>query len=123
MLWVDHENYYGPDRRRRRRWRWLERRVFDCAGSPPPLESALRLFRMRIIEAQGAGLDAFIDDAMALALLALIQDEPAAAVALIKLIDVAETGYERDVRPALYDALERVDAILSISRDASVQSG
>jgi len=118
MLWVDHENYFGPDRRRKPNGLRLvqERRRSNCAGAPPPLGTALRQLRMRVLEARGRDSDDFIAYAYGLAQLAELQHEPEAALALARLAVLAERGHElnRDVRPALYDALDEVETTLRV---------
>jgi hypothetical protein len=117
MLWVDHENYFGPDRRKNSGdLRIFERRRENCAGPPPPLGTALRQFRMRVIEACGRSGDAFIGRAYGLAQLAELQDEPDTAIALARLARLAERARERnsDVRPALYDGLDQVETTLRV---------
>lgn len=118
MLWVDQENYFGPDRRRKPNGLRLvqERRREDRAGPPPPLGTALRQLRMRVLDARGAAADAFIVHAHGMAQLAELQHEPEAALALARLAVLAERGREmnHDVRPALYDALDEVETTLRI---------
>jgi len=113
MLWVDHQNYFGPDRRRARvGLRLRERRHDDCAGTPPPLATALRQLRMRVIEARGPGAASFADRAQSVALLAQLNDEFEAADALSSLAMTAARARERDVRPILYEGLDRAHASL-----------
>lgn len=112
MLWVDQKCYFGPDRRRVRALRLRERRRIDCAGPPPPLATALRQMRMRVLDARGASAEAFADRAQSLALLAQSQDEPDAADCLSSLALVAARGRASDVRPALYEGLERTHAAM-----------
>jgi hypothetical protein len=116
MLWIDHENYFGPDRRKAAKLRLVERRRENCAGNPPPLGTALRQFRMRVLDAYGPRSDAFVARALGMAQLAEMQDEPEAATALARLAGLAERGRERraDVRPALYDGLDQVETTLRV---------
>jgi len=114
MLWVDHQNYFGPDRRRARgHLRLRERRRDDCAGTPPPLTTALRQLRMRVIEARGAGAATFADRAQSVALLAQINNEYEASDTLSSLAMTAARGREHDVRPILYQGLDRAHASLA----------
>ncbi len=115
MLWVDHEKYFGPDRRvKPSGLRLSERRRVNYAASPPPLPTALRQLRMRVLEARGAAAKNFADRANALALLAHDQQEFSAADALTSLANTAARGSDSDVRPALYTGLERVHAQLCV---------
>jgi hypothetical protein len=117
MLWVDHETYFGPDRRRKRSGlRLLDRRRMNRASEPPPLGTALRQFRMRVLDACGPDARAFVDHALGMAQLAEMQNEPDAAVALARLAALAERALERehDVRPALYDGLDQVETTLRV---------
>jgi hypothetical protein len=113
MLWVDHQNYFGPDRRRvRAALRLRERRHDDCAGTPPPLTTALRQLRMRVIEARGPGAAVFADRAHSVALLAQMNSEYEASDTLSSLAMTAVRARESDVRPILYEGLDRAHAAL-----------
>lgn len=113
MLWVDHDSYFGPDRRRKPGgMRIRERRRYDCAGPTPPLNTSLRQLRMRILDAQGAGAAKLADRANAVATLALHHGEHDAAHELSALAATALRGRNVDVRPALYKDLDRVHASL-----------
>jgi len=112
MLWVDHQNYFGPDRRFAYKLRLRERRHSNCAGAPPHLATAMRQLRMRIIEARGLGAQAFADRAQGTAILAQVNDEHEAADALSSLAMTAARGVERDVRSFLYQGLDRAHAEL-----------
>lgn len=124
MLWVDQESYFGPDRRRRRRLRLLERRRVNYAGPPPSLNTALRKLRLRVLDAQGAGTDAVICYTLGLSQLAQLNDEPDTAVALARLAAVAEKGRarERDVQTILYDGLDQVETTLRVHHAVSAKS-
>lgn len=112
MLWIDQESYCGLDRRHRLMMRLLERRRANLAGPPPPLATSLRRLRMRIIDVRGAGADAFVARAQAVAALARMQGEAAAADALLSLAELAAHGRNTDVRPSLHRALDEVHAAL-----------
>lgn len=113
MLWVDHESYFGPDRRRQRAGlRMRERRLDNYASSPPPLTTAMRQLRMRVLDAHGSSMDAFITRVHATSLLARDQGAHAAAAALLNLAAIAARSRMSDVRPALYEALDRAHAAL-----------
>ena len=113
MLWVDHQDYFGPDRRTKLAGlRLRERRRDNCAGNPPHLQTALRQLRMRVIEARGPGADAFAERAQSTALLAQMNDELDAADALSSLAMTAARGRTNDVRPILYEGLDRAHAAL-----------
>lgn len=113
MLWVDHANYFGPDRRRKLGgMRLRERRRYDCAGSPPPLPTALRQLRMRILEARGAEAATLSDRALGVAMLAADCGEDDAAAELSAFAATALRGRNGDVRQYLYAELDRVHASL-----------
>lgn len=113
MFWVDHQSYFGPDRRRvRGGLRLRERRRYDCAGPTPPLRTALRQLRMRVIDARGPGAGAFVERSTAVALLAEWSDEPDAACELSSLAVTAGRGADHDVRTALYEGLDRAHMAL-----------
>ncbi|WP_135211515.1 hypothetical protein [Vitreimonas flagellata] len=114
MMWVDQPSYFGPDRRRRAAsLRIRERRRENLAGHPPALNVALRQLRMQIIEARGPGLDRFIERAHSTSILAQENCEHDAADALSALSVYAARNRELDVRPALYQGLDRAHAALN----------
>ncbi len=116
MLWVNHENYFGSDRRRRSGGlRVRERRRYEFAGDPPPLPTALRQLRMRVLDAHGQGAAVFSERVRSVIMLAELHGETAAATALSSLAASALRGRTNDIRPELYKGLDRVHAAL---RDA-----
>jgi len=113
MLLVDHSSYFGPDRRRKSvGMRLRERRRYDYAGHAPPLNTALRQLRMRILEAQGAGAAALSDRAQGVAMLASSYGEHESAQELSAFAATALRGRNADVRPILYKDLDRVCAAM-----------
>lgn len=113
MLWVDHESYFGPNRRRKLGGlRIRERRRYDYAGDPPPLNTALRQLRMRILEAHGQGAVMLSDRARAVATLAIAHGELDAARELSAFAAAAARGRTADVRQSLYKDLDRVHAAM-----------
>ena len=116
MLWVDHSSYFGPDRRRKPGgMRIRERRRYDYAGNAPPLNTALRQLRMRILEAQGSGAAALSDRARGVAMLASSYGEHDSAHELSTFAATASRGRSADVRTILYTDLDRACAAM---RDA-----
>jgi len=113
MLWVDHDTYFGPDRRRKLGGpRVRERRRYDYAGNAPPLNTALRQLRMRILGAHGPAAANLSDRARGVANLAAAQGEHEAAHELSAFAASALHGRNADVRPMLYKELDRVHAAL-----------
>jgi len=113
MMWVDQDSYFGPDRRRKAGGlRVRERRRYNYAGQPPSLPIALRQLRMRVLDARGPAASHFADRTQAVALLAQMQGQYDASDGLASLAMQAARGVDRDVRPALYDGLDRVHAQL-----------
>jgi len=113
MLWVDHDSYFGPDRRRKSGGlRMRERRRYDFAGLPPSLPIAMRQLRLRVLDARGPGAGHFADRAQATALLAQMNHEMETSDELSSLAMTAARGINSDVRPALYDGLDRAHAAL-----------
>jgi hypothetical protein len=113
MKWIDHPNYFGPDRRRA----WfgvcvIDRRLDDFTGPPPPLSRAMRQLRQYVLDAHGERLDIFITRVESTALLARVDNEPETSAALLRLAAVAYLGKYRDVRPDLIDMLDRAHAAL-----------
>ena len=111
MLWVDHASYFGPDRRRKPGgMRIRERRRYDYAGPPPPLPTALRQLRMRVLEARGPEAATLSDRARGVAMLAAACGEHDAAAELSAFAATALRGRNADVRQHLYADLDRVHA-------------
>jgi hypothetical protein len=107
--WVDHKNYVGPDRRKKRNMRLSERREYDYGGNAPSLSAAVRQLRMHVLDAHGPGAAKFIDRVKAVAWLAQQANELKALAHLQKIAQVMEQqGLQRDMRNALYGALDRV---------------
>lgn len=92
--------------------RLRERRRYDCSGPAPSLSVAMRQLRMRILDARGVGAAAFADRTQAVALLAQLNGEPDAESELQSLAMIAMRGRAADIRPALYDGLDRAHAAL-----------
>lgn len=116
MKWIDHPNYFGPDRRRA--WfdvRVTERRCDDFAGLPPPLSTALRQLRQYVLDAHGERLDMFITRVKSTALLARMNHEPEVSAVLLRLAAIAYLGKIRDLRPDLIDMLDQAHAALRIA--------
>jgi hypothetical protein len=113
MRWVDHDSYFGPDRRRPRRgFRLLDRRRHDCAGEPPSLHNAMRHLRLRVIEATGSSAAQFADRVNATALLAQMQNEPEASFELSSLGESITRHMGEDLRLIIYNKLDRAQAVL-----------
>ncbi len=113
MLWVDNDSYFGPDRRRKLGGlRVRERRRYNYAGNAPPLNTALRQLRMRILDARGPAAAALSDRARAVASLAASHGEHDAAHELSAFAASALRGRNEDVRPTLYKDLDRVHAAM-----------
>ncbi|MEZ6022957.1 MAG: hypothetical protein R3C16_05990 [Hyphomonadaceae bacterium] len=114
--WVDHKNYFGPDRRKKRGMRLRERREYDYGGNPPSLSAAVRQLRMHVIEAHGPEAEKFIERLEAVAALAESAEETTAAALLRRVATVMRQNSERDMRNALYTALDKVqEAIVNAS--------
>lgn len=113
MLWVSHQNYFGPDRRRASSgFRLRERRRMNCAGNPPPLHTAITQLRLRVIEAHAAGVDAFIARAQNTSLLAEMQGERQTSQELSGLSARLTRNRDADMRQSIYEALDRAQALL-----------
>jgi len=112
MLWVDNEHYFGPDRRQSETLRIVERRRQNGAGSPPPLSTALRQLRLRVLDARGPGVSAFVNRVQATAVLAEMLDEPEAAFELNNLSLSLDRTCLDDVRQHIYTTLDRAHAVL-----------
>jgi hypothetical protein len=108
MDWVDYKDYFGPNRRSGRSKRLLDRRKEEVAGRPPSLRTALRQLRMRVLEAEGAGADAFILRVQAVVTLAAIHDEPKAGEMLSRMALHLMRAKGLDVRQQLYRALDKI---------------
>lgn len=113
MLWVDEDAYFGPDRRQADCGvRLLERRRVNRTTPPPPLTTALRQLRLRVLDARGAGVDAFVKRVESTALLAEIQGEPDAAFELSNLALALDHTCLDDARENIYATLDRAHALL-----------
>jgi hypothetical protein len=113
MLWIDQESYFGPDRRQAPDGlRFVERRRNNYAGLPPPLATAIRQLRLRVIDARGAGVNSFVNRVHGTALLADMQGEADAASELNNLgATLGRTSLD-DVRQHIYTSLDRAHALM-----------
>jgi hypothetical protein len=113
MLWVDNDTYFGPDRRQTDRGlRWLERRQENRAASPPPLSTALRQLRLRVLDAQGPGVNAFVDRVEGTAALAQMHNEPEVAYELNALGLTLNRTCLNDARTNIYKTLDRAHEMM-----------
>jgi hypothetical protein len=113
MLWVDNETYFGPDRRQTDGGlRLRERRRDNRASTPPPLSTALRQLRLRVLDAQGPGVDAFVDRVHGTATLAEMQNEPEVAYELGALGAVLDRTCIKDARVNIYKTLDRAHDVM-----------
>jgi hypothetical protein len=113
MLWIDNDFYFGPDRRQVNGGaRLLNRRRGNEASSPPPLSTALRQLRLRVLDARGPGVEAFVNRVQGTALLAEMQGEPDAAFELSNLGMTLDRTCIEDARENIYAVLDRAHALL-----------
>ena len=113
MLWVDNDTYFGPDRRQNAGGlRWTDRRREDRAGTPPPLSTALRQLRLRVLDAQGTGVNAFVNRVQGTAALAELQNEPEVAFELNNLGLALDRTCLNDARVNIYKTLDRAHAMM-----------
>ncbi len=112
--WVDYKGYFGPDRRKARAGvRLRDRRHEDYAGRPPCLRTALRQLRMRVLEAHGqAGMNEFLQRLHGVILLAEAHKEPKVVRMLTSLKPALARAGARDIRQAIYEYLDRVQAAM-----------
>jgi hypothetical protein len=113
MQWVDNDTYFGPDRRQHDGGlRWTDRRHKDCAGAPPPLGTALRQLRLRVLDAQGSGVNAFVNRVQGTAVLAELQNEPEVAFELNNLGLALDRTCLNDARTNIYKTLDRAHGLM-----------
>lgn len=91
-------------------------RLFDwLADAPaplPPLLTAMRQLRQRVLDVHGEGVAPFVERAQAIAAHARENGERETAAMLMKLAAVAELGNHLDVRADLLDLLDLAHAAL-----------
>ncbi len=113
MLWVDSDQYFGPDRRRGHKLRMLDRRKDNRAQRPPSVPTALRQLRFRVIDATPAGAEAFATRMEGVARLAQADHEQRASAMLSKLAQhVATRGKQVDLREKIYGHIDQIYAAL-----------
>lgn len=107
--WVDHESYFGPDRRLRSVLRLRERRRLTLANPPPQLSQALRKLERRVLGARGhRGVGDFADRVLNIAILAQLCDEPVIQDQLNALARRLYAHRGEDVRPMIYRTLDHL---------------
>ena len=116
MHWVDCDTYFGPDRRAKRSVRVLDRRRVNRAGPPPALPTAMRRFRLQLIDRCDHRPQSLIQRARALAMLAEMRRETLVAGALKRFCTLAEqdaVASDDDTLSALYHALDCAETALN----------
>jgi hypothetical protein len=113
MRWVDHANYFGPDRRSVFSVFFLERRKEQADGSPPPLHAALRQLRMRVLDADDAQSRTLLCERLiATAILADSQGHTRIGDLLVSLAHhLEEQADDADPRQVLHAELNRAEAM------------
>jgi hypothetical protein len=87
VRWVETETFIGLDRRLKRMWRLIDRRVGDQSTRAPSLVTALRQLRVQATEVRAlSGRAAFEKRARATAELAGAQQLPQAEATLLDLV-------------------------------------
>lgn len=95
--------------------RLVDRRRVDLSSPAPLLSKALRHLRLIVIDTFGEdAVDRFVAQAQAVASLAQQREEPAAARALTTLSALAMRNRTSDLRPVLYEGLDRVERALRV---------
>lgn len=94
LKWVDAMAYFGPDRRSGAFSHFiLERRRHEYAGAPPPLRSALRQLRVRVLEADDENSRSTLQERLtATALLADAQGQIDVSLRLMQLATKLKTA-------------------------------
>ncbi|MFT3729219.1 MAG: hypothetical protein QM759_15460 [Terricaulis sp.] len=114
MLWVDQAKYYGPDRRVANAFRLRDRRRENCAVSIPTLDNAVRQLRLQVIDVRGVGPQGmFMDRLRAVALLADNDGKAKSAQILNGLAHALETCAGKDMRPQIYEQLDRLHGAMA----------
>lgn len=108
--WVDHEDYFGPNRRRLSAlMRLRERRHDDLAGPAPSLNVALRKLKLHVFNATpGRKACAFAERALGTAMIAAQVDALTVQVALEDLASQILARSDRDWRSEIYRELDRL---------------
>jgi hypothetical protein len=116
LRWVDHFNYFGPDRRGEDfSFFFLERRRAKGVGKPPPLRTALRQLRVRLMNAEDADDQTLLRERLvATALLADAQGFDEVGRSLRTLASNVDSSLEHDgdPRPRLHNELNRIESML-----------
>jgi len=114
MLWVDQSRYYGPDRRIANVFRLRDRRRENYAESMPSLDNAVRQLRLQVIDVRGVGPQAmFMDRLRAVALIADEGGKAKSSQILNALAHALEVSAGKDMRPAIYEQLDRLHGAMA----------
>ncbi len=113
--WIDHQSYFGPDRRLHAVFRVRDRRKLNLSSLPPTLPRALRKLKLGVLDARGRkGVGDFADLARNVAILADLYDAPDVSDRLTWLARRLYAHRDEDMRPMIYDALDRLHAAMDI---------
>lgn len=115
MLWVDQPNYYGPDRRVTNAFRLRDRRRENRAEPVPSLDNAVRQLRLQVIDVRGIGPQAmFMDRLRAVALIANTHEQARSSSILCGLANALEKSAGKDMRPVIYEQLDRLHGAMAM---------
>lgn len=113
--WIDHQSYFGPDRRLRAVLRVRERRRLNLCSHPPTLSRALRKLKLGVLDARGhKGVGDFADLVRNVAMLAELYDASDVSDRLNWLARRLYAHRDEDKRPMIYDALDRLHADMDV---------
>jgi hypothetical protein len=108
------KGYIGPDRRKARSMRLVNRRKDDLSGPPPSIATALRQLRIKVFETDSpAGMKDFIERCRAVAILANEANERPVANVIMDMARKLEKVNGQDVRDKIYPILDRAVGVLS----------
>ena len=115
MLWVDQAKYYGPDRRVANVFRFPDRRRENLADRMPSLDNAVRQLRLQVIDVRGVGPQAmFMDRLRAVSIIADEKGQTRSSSILNGLAGALEKSGGKDMRPQIYEQLDRLHGAMAV---------
>jgi hypothetical protein len=108
------KGYIGPDRRKARAMRLVNRRKDDLSGPAPSVATALRQLRVKVFETDSPdGMKEFLERCRAVAILSNDSNERAVGNIIMDMARKLERVNGQDVRDKIYPILDRAVAALS----------